>query len=90
MSRKQNPQDIDVLTFIDAALYKHHEQAIRALGTEFRMGRAWVDTYPIQVFAEGHIYRDRYESDYIEWLYTWTHTNTRPRKQKGFIEILIG
>ncbi|GAB2562400.1 DUF6932 family protein [Spirosoma areae] len=89
VSRKIDPNDIDVLTFIDAARYWQHEETFRALRREFATGAGRVDVRVIQVYPEGNQHRNWYESDYTEWLFIWSQTNTRPRLKKGFIELTI-
>ena len=88
VSRKINPNDIDVLTFIDTALFDQHEPAVRALRTEFATGAGRVDVRTIRVYPEGHPRRNWYESDRVQWLFDWSRTNNKPRQQKGFIELI--
>lgn len=89
VSRKTNPGDIDVLTFVDATLHQQHEKTIRALRSELATGDGRVDLHTILVYDEGHPYRNRHESDRVQWLFDWSQTITRPRYNKGFIELLI-
>lgn len=88
VSRKTNPNDLDVLTFVPTAIYGPNERAFKELKEEFKKGTGGrVDAHVIQVYAENHRYRVRYESDYIEWLHIWGYTSTRPRNPKGFVEL---
>ncbi len=90
VSQKQNPGDIDLLTFLPTGLYDQYEQIVRSWRTEFKTGAGGrVDAHLIRVYEEGHRYRNRYESDYIEWRHIWGYTVKQPRKNKGFIEIKI-
>ena len=90
ISRKMNPNDIDVLTFVDTAIYQRHEQTFRELRNEFAIGARRVDANVIQVYPSSHSKRFLYESDHVEWLYNWSHTVQKPRRNKGFVELLIG
>ena len=90
VSQKQNPGDIDLLTFLPTDLYDQYERVVRSWRTEFKTGAGGrVDAHLIRVYDEGHRYRNLYESDYIEWLHIWGYTVKQPRKNKGFIEIKI-
>lgn len=84
VTRKKNPDDIDVLTFVDYALFERHEQALRGLKKEFA---PQVDSYYVPVYPIGHRNRIHYDFDYIDWLHTWGYTTIRPRSPKGFIEL---
>lgn len=89
ISRKLNPNDMDVLTFVDHSVYGQVEQALRALKGEFTIDAGgWVDAYTIQVYPEGHPNRSHYKSDYMEWQFIWSQTNSRPRRKKGFIKLV--
>jgi hypothetical protein len=88
VSRKLNPNDIDVLTFVEYTLYDRHEKELRELKREFVTrveGR--VDAHLIVVYPEGHRRRIYYESDRIQWLFDWSRTARPPRRNKGFIEL---
>ncbi|AQG78620.1 DUF6932 family protein [Spirosoma montaniterrae] len=89
VSRKLDPNDIDVLTFIDADLYSRHERALKELKNEFAQGAGRVDVHFIRIYAEGHRYRPHFESDRVQWLFDWSRTNTRPRRNKGFLELIV-
>lgn len=88
VSRKTNPNDIDVLTFVDDQLFTQHGQALKLLKNEFDKGAGRVDAYFIRVYPDGHLYRNHYESDRVQWLFDWGRTNSRPRKNKGLIELI--
>ena len=88
ISRKSDPDDIDVLTFVDADLYNQHEQAIDELKQEYRNQRpVLVDAYFVRVYPEGHRRYFDYQSNRVEWLYDWTRTVGRRPKHKGLIEL---
>ena len=89
ISRKLNPNDIDVLTFVDWQLYKQHRNVIDEL-------RQWrfeqpkeIDGYFIVVYPENHSKRILYESDRMQWLFQWSRTQSVPRRNKGIVELLI-
>lgn len=91
VSRKLNPNDIDVLTFFDHSFYYLNERKIRALKEEFaNKAGGRVHAHPIRVYPESHPLRHLYESDRVQWLFDWSRTTIRPRKNKGLIELIIG
>lgn len=83
--RKLNPNDIDVLTFVDNALYEQYEQAISGLKQwRFQQPRL-IDGFFVRVYPQDHRLLSHSESDRVQWLYDWSRTNTYPRRQKGLI-----
>ena len=89
VSRKLNPNDIDVLTFVNSTLYDQHEPAIGEL-KQWRFQRPkLVDGFFVRVYPQGHQLHSHSESDRVQWLYDWSRTNTHPRRNKGFIELII-
>ena len=91
VSRKLNPNDIDLLTFVDHSIYGQVEPALRRLKQEFAVrAGGQVDAYTIQVYPEGHRYYSRYHLDYLEWQFIWSQTDARPHRKKGFIKLITG
>lgn len=88
VTRKLNPDDIDVVTFIDANVYDQHERQIEELKRAYRTQRpVLVDAYFVRVYPEGHRRYFDYQSNRVEWLYDWTRTVGRKPKPKGLIEL---
>ncbi|AQG82133.1 hypothetical protein AWR27_24250 [Spirosoma montaniterrae] len=88
VSRKRDPNDIDVLTFVDADLYSQHEREIDELKQAYRMQRPMlVDAYFVRVYPVGHRLRFDFESNRVEWLFDWTRTVGRKPRHKGLIEL---
>jgi hypothetical protein len=88
ISRKRDPEDIDVLTFVDAEFYNRHEREIEELKQEYRNQRpVLVDAYFVRVYPEGHRRYFDYQSNRVEWLYDWTRTVGRRPENKGLIEL---
>lgn len=67
ITRKPNPEDLDVVTFLD---YQRYESQPRLLW-EFRQTRLQqkqrIDGYLVPVYPEGHPKRSLFESDQIQW-----------------------
>lgn len=87
VSRKRDPGDIDLLTFVDTTDYDRHEQTFRQLRADYKGRAAPLDLYFLRVYPDGHRYRIQYESDRVQWLFDWSRTYKPPRRDKGFIEL---
>lgn len=89
VSRKLNPNDIDVVTFVDATLYDQFEKQFDVLrGWRNRQPKT-VDGFFVRQYPENHRYRVRYDYDCIDWLNTfgtWID-RTQKTRDKGFITI---
>jgi hypothetical protein len=90
VTQKKNPQDIDLVTFID---YKVIGQLGNRLD-DFKAGQSWityeVDAYIIPVYPQGHVQFKFTEFDLAEWLDLFSHTKLNRNGQKfekGFLEI---
>jgi hypothetical protein len=91
VTKKANPNDIDIVSFID-------HDTVRRLGAmldDFRKGGSWnaygVDAYMVEVFPEGNRNHKFSEIDRVEWLSRFTKTkrdNQGRQFPKGFLEII--
>lgn len=89
VSRKPDPGDIDLLTFLPTDLYDRYQWVLRNWRNEFKTGTGGrADVHLIRTYPEGHQHRYRYESDRINWLFDWSQTRSRPRRNKGLIELI--
>lgn len=87
VSRKLNPNDIDVLTFVDSELFDKNEQVISEL-KQWRFQRPkLVDGFFVRVYPQDHQLYSHSEGDRVQWLFDWSRTITDPRRNKGFIEL---
>lgn len=89
ITKKNNPGDIDLVTFLDYNI-------IQSLGSkldDFKYPNSeiiyGVDGYIIEVYPENHRYRFRYISDKAYWMDRFTKTRRirGNRLAKGFLEI---
>jgi len=89
VSQKQNPNDIDVVTFVDADLYNRHEKQFDALRDWRNQKPKTVDGFFVRYYPEDHRYRVRYDYDCVDWLNTFGTWKDRTLKthDKGFITI---
>ncbi len=86
VSRKQNPNDIDVLTFVNYDLYNQQRKQFDELSSWHKLQAQEVQAFFVQVYPEKHRQRHLYESDRVQWLFDWGRTRSLPRRRKGIIE----
>lgn len=91
VTKKINPKDIDLVTFVDSKLLHNLKDKVNA----FRPEEAWsiygVDAYLVEVHPVGSKGRKYTDSDTLYWLdlFGSTRTNRKGQKfKKGFLEII--
>ncbi len=90
---KQNPNDIDLVVFIENEAIKSKYKTIREhFFDKKNLKERGLDVYYDRVFQKDHKDHSKYLSDYLYW-YSW-FTKTRKTKQykrypKGFLELNI-
>jgi hypothetical protein len=85
VTNKLNPNDIDLVTFVDWEIYKANEQTIDQL-REFRNNKdTRIDGYFVAVYPESHKMNVLYQADKLQWLYQFSRSRTDRRK--GFIQL---
>ncbi|WP_128548671.1 DUF6932 family protein [Larkinella soli] len=90
VTKKLNPADIDLVTFVDYRWYERQESAFNEL-------RAWrfdrekgIDGYFVKIYPEDHPLVNGYRYDKTEWAFTFSKTAPKPghqRRNKGFIQL---
>ena len=87
VTRKDRPNDLDVVFILPAEKYEVVENELRLLRNQF----AGLDVYFIKLIEEGEPNYFLYISDRIEWLFQFTKTRpdryTRRKQPKGFIQL---
>lgn len=89
-TRKTDPNDLDLVTFLDFETYEAKGDEIEKLRQVKFNSKGGIDCYFLQVFPEGHRYRIRTQMDTIEWLDLFSHARPRPGQKKlpkGFVEL---
>ncbi|MEM8896197.1 MAG: hypothetical protein AAGC88_16585, partial [Bacteroidota bacterium] len=93
VTQKQNPRDIDFLTFIDHTIYEEKEISIdnhfRLAGARKKYG---VDAYTIRAYPKTHKKNMLFESDMVYWhnLFGQTKKNRSKKKfRKGVVELVF-
>ncbi len=90
VTRKVNPNDIDVVTFVDYRLYTGKEQELRqSKGFEYKK-KTGLDAYYVATYPQEHPKHGIMQLDQMDWLYAFSRTRPQPNgKQysKGFLKI---
>ena len=90
-TKKPNPNDIDVVTFINFEDYERLEKVLREIRLDFR-SRKKVDCYFVIKYPENHSNFLNYQADKLQFLHDFTHDVKRERQldiklPKGLISI---
>ncbi|MBO9616133.1 MAG: hypothetical protein J7619_25790 [Dyadobacter sp.] len=85
VTRKLNPRDIDVVTFVDANIYYANESEIDILRAYHRVRQTGVDEYFVKRYPENHQKYVFYHMDLLQWRSQFS--TSRARKSKGFIQL---
>jgi hypothetical protein len=85
VTKKLNPRDIDVVTFVNADVYYNNEREIDFLRAYQRDHKTGVDEYFVKEYPETHRKHVFYYSDLVQWRNEFS--TSRARKSKGFIQL---
>jgi len=85
VTRKLDPRDIDIVTFVDASTYYANEPEIDILRAYHRHHKTGVDEYFVKRYPETHRKHVFYEMDLFQWRNQFT--TSRARKSKGFLQL---
>lgn len=85
ISKKQNPNDIDFVTFIDTTIFQKNEQKLEKFWS-FSLESKGLDAYLVEVYPENE---NQFESITQTYRTIWKNRFGRDKSglQKGFIEI---
>ncbi|MEN9609413.1 MAG: hypothetical protein RLZZ628_227 [Bacteroidota bacterium] len=94
VTNKENPNDIDILTFIDYRIYKRFEKEIDAKFSKYSVKTHFqgIDAYTVWAYPENHTFYNVYRSDYAywqEWFSYSRYNRAKKRFPKGFIQMII-
>lgn len=89
VTKKQDPQDLDVVSFIPTEVYQQINSRLRELKDTHTFVN--IDDYFVEVFPSDHRSYQLYLSDRVYWLHLFSYTKrnlrTDKRYEKGFIQI---
>jgi hypothetical protein len=91
---KKNPNDIDLLTFIEHDIYNKHQKAIDTKFGKFGVQNYFqeIDAYTIWEYPKNHEYFTIFHSDYLYWETFFSNSKfnrAKKRFPKGFIQLTI-
>lgn len=89
VTKKSNPGDIDIITFLDYKVTQHLGSKLDDFKYPNSENIYGVDAYIVEEYPEGHSNIFRYISDRSYWLDRFTKTRRvrGNRLSKGFLEI---
>jgi hypothetical protein len=90
VTKKENPGDIDLVTFINYDILAKIGNKIDDFKYPISENKYGVDAYIIEVYPEGHQFRNKTLADMAYWMdkFTKTRRNREGRKlPKGFLEL---
>ena len=85
VSDKINPNDIDVVFFIEYAFFEKNNEKIEFLKKQFN--ELNIDCYFEKIYPKNHSYYIRYQTDLLYWHNLFT--KSRKREPKGYLKIII-
>jgi hypothetical protein len=90
-TKKEFPNDIDLVIFEDYKVFQQKEKEFDALKLNYKEGISRLDIYKVLIYPEDHRDVFLYESKKIEWLNWFGHSRrnrrTSKRISRGFIKI---
>jgi hypothetical protein len=85
-TKKVNPNDIDVVTFVDFEVYNANEKQIDELRRTRQTTNRIIDGYFVKVYPENHKNRNWFDNDSMQWLFTFNQVKNS-KLSKGFLKI---
>lgn len=83
---KRNPNDIDLVTFVDFGTYQRYEKQLEEVRKiRFRRGNK-IDGYFVKCYPETHHQRQLFEFDRLQWQFDFGRSFVNKR-EKGIIQI---
>ena len=90
VTQKENPRDIDIVTFLDFEVYKKRGDKVLDKFWSFSLENEGIDAYIVRIYPEDHPYFPKYLEVRAFWLdlYSQTHPKkTKPISSKGFLQL---
>lgn len=86
ITKKVNPNDIDIVTFVDFDVYNANEKQIDELRRTRQTTNRIIDGYFVKVYPENHKNRNWYDIDRMQWVFTFNRVKNS-KLSKGFLQI---
>lgn len=85
VTQKRDPNDIDVVTFVDFRLYEQYEPFFDSLRELPYLRKTDVDGYYVRVYPVDHPNYRLYNLDRADWNFRFN--TPKPKGNKGFLEL---
>lgn len=87
-TQKRNPNDIDLVTFLDGQRLTEFAVQLSPLQKRKFQGRGKIDAYFVATYPKGHPLYDIFWMDYLDWLHQFEKdTRLKGNPKKGIIQI---
>lgn len=85
VTRKRDPNDIDVVTYIDFRLYEEYEPFFNSLRQLRYLRQTDIDGYFVRVYPVDHPNHRLFDLDRADWSFRFN--TPKPKGNKGFLEL---
>lgn len=89
VTKKVNPNDIDLVIFLEASVFQEKEVELKSLELKYKAED--MDLYFVKIYPENHKKYTLYKLDKADWNFLFTktkrHARTRKSFSKGFLSI---
>ncbi len=91
VTRKNNPNDLDIVTFVDSRVFIQKKKELQSLRSDELLKLKKLDCYFVELLPSDSRQYFVYQSDKMYWLHQFSYTKRNPktdqRHEKGFIQI---
>ena len=84
--KKKNPNDMDLVTFVDFYIYQEKEKEFDALRRRRQDKNNFLDGYFVKTYPKEHIHYHWYELDKVQWIFTFNRAKNS-KLDKGFLQL---
>ena len=89
---KTNPNDVDIVTFVDYRSFNNHLQSLKTYAENYRTLKLPIDAYFVADYPEDHRLYSRSQADRAYWVLMFSSTKASYRRKaspKEFIKLII-
>ena len=88
VTQKENPKDIDIVTFLDYAVYQKRGDKVLDKFWTFSLEDEGIDAYLVEDFPKEHLEFQETRLIKNDWINRYSNTKERTHK-KGFLKIIF-
>ncbi len=91
VTQKENPKDIDIVTFVDYWVYEKRGDKVMDKFWTFSLEKERIDAYIVYVYPKEHELHQKYQSELNRWKERYSNTKSVNgiSYPKGFLKILF-